>query len=113
MKNFFLLALSAVFAVSASSVFGQGNSGYSDNFIQNGVLKRVGFSKLKMGEQRFSFTEANRFIADPEMARKLRIGLILEKVAIGLGPEVWLRSAGHGCCLNSVREGIWVLPWFQ
>jgi hypothetical protein len=83
MKKFLMLTLSAVFATI--SVFGQSNPNYASGSAENHVLKRAGFSKLKIGDQKISFAEADVFLADANIARRLTSGLRLEKFAIGFG----------------------------
>lgn len=53
--------------------------------IANGVLKRSGFSRLSIGEQKFHFREAGRSIADYDLVKRLNNGFRLEKAAIWLG----------------------------
>jgi hypothetical protein len=83
MKKFLMLTLLALFA--STDLFGQGNLNFAESFPQNIVLRRAGFSKLKMGDEKFSFAQANKFIADADVIRKLQSGLRLEKAAIGFG----------------------------
>lgn len=77
MKKFLLLAVVAVFSTATVAAFGQNTT--------PPALKRSGFSKLTLGEERFSFRNANRFIDDPAVVHRLETGLRMEKAAIGLG----------------------------
>lgn len=48
-------------------------------------LKRTGFTKFAIDGREFSFRDANKFIGDAETMARLRMGIRLEKAAIGLG----------------------------
>jgi hypothetical protein len=83
MKKFLMLSLLALFA--STSLFGQANLNFAESSSQNTVFKRAGFSKLRIGDEKFSFARADEFLADAEVARRLKSGLRLEKLAIGFG----------------------------
>ncbi len=60
--------------------FGGMNSDFS-----GAALKRSGFGRFKIGEQKFSLQNAGSYIADPYTVSRLRKGLARERTAIALG----------------------------